>query len=99
MKKIREYLTLIFWVVVYLLCSYRYLEGRLFNSLVASLVHILSVAPFVIGLTIIIVVFLRNTSGERLPLDRTIRVYLTIGIITEFFYGLHDYLSSVKGPP
>ena len=48
-------------------------------------------APFVVGLTILVVSFMQRSSGERLPWDRIVRIYCTLGIIIGFFYALNEY--------
>lgn len=78
--------------LVYLLCSLRYYPGRLADSLVATLTQLLTVAPFSVGATILIAALFRKSTGERLPWGSVVRIFLTIGIVIEFFYGLHDYL-------
>ena len=93
MSKLRERISLVILAAVYFLCSFRYYAGDWPRSLAASLVHLLDTVPYAIGLAILIVVFLQKVLAGRLPWDRIIRIYLTIGIIIEFFFGLHDYLT------
>lgn len=78
--------------LVYLMCSLRYFPGRPGDSLVATLTQLLTVAPFSVGATILVAALFRKLTGERLPWSSVVRIFLTIGIVIEFFYGLHDYL-------
>ena len=57
----------------------------------STLVQLLQTAPFVVGLTILVVTFMQRATGERLPWDRRVRIYCTLGIIIGFFYALNEY--------
>lgn len=78
---------------VYLLCVVRYFPGRLHDSLLATGAHLLTAAPVTVGATILAVSVLQRMGEGRLPWDRVLRVYLTFGIIVEFFFGLYFYLA------
>lgn len=97
-RRLREIITLCLLVIFYLLCSFRFFPDRLTDSLVETLIHILSVAPFTVGLTLILVSVLQRLAGERLPFDRVFRVFLTLGILFEIFYGLYNYLNLAQAP-
>ncbi len=92
----KEILYLILLSVIYLFCILRYFPDQPMNSLRATGVHLLNVSPYVIGLTIVITSMLNKISGERLAWDRVIRIYLTLGLIVEFFYGLYNYLDMAQ---
>lgn len=95
-KKLKESISL--WVIalVYLLCSVRYYPGKALKTLNASVMQIFGVAPITVGVTIIIVSLLQRVLGSKLPWDRVLRIFFTIGIIVELLYGLYNYLG-VKG--
>jgi len=93
MSKKKEILVTLLPGCVYLLLSYRYLPDRLGASLYHTAVHLLTVTPFVAGMTIFFVAIVNRMSGERLSWNAVARIYLTFGIVLEFFYGLYDYLS------
>lgn len=98
-NKFKERLSLVVLIAVYLLFHYRYAPGRIVESLVASMVQLLTTAPVAVGLTILVVSFLQRMHGERLPWDRIVRIYLTFGIILGFLYGLNEYwLKGSQGP-
>lgn len=78
-------------IVFYLLFNFRYSSESFIYSVKATLVQLLLTSPFVIGLTILVVTFMQRSSGERLPWDRIIRIYCTLGIIIGFFYALNEY--------
>jgi len=79
--------------LVYLLFVVRYFPGRMRDSLVATGMHLLVAAPVAIGGTILIVSVLQRLGDGRLPWDRIWRIFLTFGIIFEFFFGLYHYLA------
>lgn len=91
MYKIREQTSLAILIVVYLLASVRYFPGRALHSMVETLIHILSVAPINLGATLLIVAVLQRLVKERLPLDRSARFFLVVGICLEFIIGLAHY--------
>ena len=93
MKNFKERCTLVLLTLVYLLCVVRYYPGRLQDSLLATAEHLLTVAPFSIGATILIVSVLQRLGEGRLPWDRVARVFLGLGITFEFFFGLYHYLA------
>lgn len=93
MKRLADKLTLILLALIYLICSYRYFPDRPADSLYHTLKQLLSVAPFAFGITLIIMSIFHRTTGERLPWDRGARIFFTIGIIIEFFFGLYNYLN------
>jgi hypothetical protein len=92
MGKIRETLSLTALVGVYLICSTRYYPGRPAESLLATLTELLTVAPFLLGGTLIANSLFHRFSGEQLPWSRLLRIYLTLGLTVEFFLGIYHYL-------
>ncbi|MDH5299167.1 MAG: hypothetical protein OEV91_09125 [Desulfobulbaceae bacterium] len=94
MKDVKEKVQLFLLAVVYLLCVSRYYPGRLRESLVATGSHLLTVAPFSLGATILIVSILQRLGDGRLPRDRVVRIFLALGITFEFFFGLYHYLAT-----
>ncbi len=91
MKK-REVLSLIVLIVVYVLFSFRYFPEDSLKTAVETLLQILKVAPICMGGTILLVTFLQRTSGQKLLWDRVVRIYLTIGVMAEFIFGMYDFL-------
>lgn len=78
-------------IAVYLLFNFRYSPGSAAESIKSTLIQLLLTSPFVAGLTILVVTFMQRSTGERLPWDRIIRIYCTLGIIIGFFYALNEY--------
>ena len=78
-------------ICVYLLFNLRYSPESLGVTVKSTLIQLLMTAPFVIGLTILVVSFMQRSSGERLPWDRVARIYCTLGIVIGFFYALNEY--------
>jgi hypothetical protein len=91
MHKFKENISLLLVILVYLLFNLRYTPESLSDSFKSTLIQLLTTAPFVVGLTILVVSFMQRSTGERLPWDRIIRIYCTLGIIIGFFYGLNEY--------
>ncbi|MBW1791178.1 MAG: hypothetical protein JRJ14_02750 [Deltaproteobacteria bacterium] len=91
--KTKEKITLTLLCLVYGLVSLRVFPGRLVDSTVATLNHLLSAVPITIGLTIFCVSILQKMVGVKLPYDRIARIYLAFGLIAEFFYAVIDYTS------
>lgn len=92
-KQVREKLAIGVLVFVYLLLSVRYFPHRLSRTIHETLLHIVTVAPILIGLTIIAVSMFRKVTGEPLPWDRVARIYLTMAILLEFLFGIYHYVS------
>ncbi len=97
MGKIREPLTLAILTAFYLLCSLRYFPGRPTESLVATLQELLTVAPFLMGGTLIARATFHRLNGGQLPWSKLLRIYLTMGLTVEFFLGLYHYLNINQG--
>lgn len=90
----KSYLALVGLSLVYLLCALRYFPGRPVDTLLATLEHLLASVPFGLGLTLIFVSIFTKTAGQRPSMHFLIRLFLTIGICIEFFYGLYNYLAT-----
>lgn len=91
MRKIKEKFSLGLVAVAYLLFNVRYAPGRWADSLAATGMQLLTTAPYVFGLAFVVVSFIQRATGEKLPWDRALRIYFTIGIIIGFLYALSDY--------
>ena len=96
MRTVKDKVSLAAVIIVYLLFNFRYSPGNIFVSLKSTLGQILITCPFVIGLTILVVSFMQRSTGEKLPWDRIIRLYCTLGIIIGFFYALNEYWLSAN---
>lgn len=91
MTAIKKNISLAIVIVIYLFFNFRYSPDSIAYSLRSTFVQLLLTAPFVVGLTILVVSFMQRSTGERLPWDRIIRIYCTLGIIIGFFYALNEY--------
>ena len=91
MNTIKKNISLVAVVLVYLFFNFRYSPESFVHSSQSTLIQLLLTAPFVVGLTILIVSFMQRSTGERLPWDRIVRIYCTLGIIIGFFYALNEY--------
>jgi hypothetical protein len=93
MGKTRENLTLLLLTLFYLLCSTRYFPNRPADTLLSTAQHLLTMAPFLVGGTLIARSVFHRFTGELLGWSRLMRIYLTLGLIAEFFLGLYHYLA------
>ena len=92
LKILRDKLSLILLIVFFLLCNGWYSPAGWRDSLLRTFIHIVKLAPFGIGLTLVISSILRRITRERLGMEQVIRIYLAIGIVVGFFFGLYDHL-------
>ena len=79
-------------ILIYLVCGLRYFPGQPARSLVATLSHLLTFAPFLLGGTIIVSRIFEAFAGVPPPKMIQARVYLTLGLISELFAGIYHYL-------
>jgi len=93
MKNFKEKVSLAVLALLYIVVSLRYFPGNISKTGFETLLEILSVAPMAGGGTLLLVSFLQRTSGEKVPWDRSLRVYLTIGLMVEIVFGFYHYLS------
>ena len=91
MSKIKSNISLALVICAYLVFNLRYSPGSLAVTTKSTLIQLLETVPFVVGLTILVVSFMQRSTGERLPWDRIVRIYCTLGIIIGFFYALSEY--------
>ena len=96
MHAIKKNISLVAVIIVYLLFNFRYSPGSFAYSIKSTLIQLLLTSPFVVGLTILVVSFMQRSTGERLPWDRIVRIYCTLGIIIGFFYALNEYWLSAQ---
>ena len=80
--------------LIYLLFAVRYYPGRPMDTLVATVEHLLVSIPFSLGFTLVVVSVLAKVSGDKPTRSFVARLFLTFGIIVEFFFGLYNYLST-----
>ncbi|MBW2485232.1 MAG: hypothetical protein JRF05_07735 [Deltaproteobacteria bacterium] len=91
MSDFNKNISLALVVCGYLLFNLRYSPESLGTTMKSTLIQLLITAPFVVGLTILVVSFIKRSTGEKLPWDRIARIYCTLGIIIGFFYALNEY--------
>ena len=88
----KEKISLFLLIVVYLLVTVRYFPNRPIETLSATMSHLLESVPYIIAVTILAVSVMQKVVGEKLPRNRIARIYLTFGLIAEFFFGIYHYL-------
>lgn len=91
MHPIKEKITLAIIACVYLLFNLRPSSDILVTAR-STLYQIVTTAPYVAGVTCIIVATLQYmANGEKVPWDRRFRLFFTIGIIAGFVYAIFEY--------
>ncbi len=76
---------------VYVLFNLRLAPDPL-TSILATGKQILLTAPYVIGITYVIVSIIQYMAeGEKVPWPQRLRLFFTIGIFAGLVYGIYDY--------
>ncbi len=87
----KDKITLTALVCCYVLMTISFVPGNLVGTLNATLNHLLITLPYSIGMTFLAVVIMQKVVGEKLLPDRIARIYLMIGLFSEFVYAIYDY--------
>jgi NADH:ubiquinone oxidoreductase subunit 3 (subunit A) len=91
MGNIKEKITFYLSALLYFLFNLR-VASTVPESIKATFWQLAQTAPFVIGLTWVIVAFLQYmANGQKMPWDRRLRLFFAIGIMTGLFYGIYEY--------
>ncbi len=91
MKNIKEKITFYLSGLLYLLFNLR-LAATPLESIKATLWQLAQTAPFIIGVTWVIVAFLQYmANGQKMPWDRRLRLFFAIGIMAGLFYAIYEY--------
>ncbi|MEJ2034083.1 MAG: hypothetical protein P8Y63_13835 [Deltaproteobacteria bacterium] len=94
MKNLREKFSLAFLIAVYLLVSMRLFPSSWVKTLQETAWHLLMIAPYTVGATILFASLLRRLAeGRRLSWLIVLRVFITVSIVLEFFLGIYDYVA------
>ena len=96
MKEMKNLLSLLFLAGVYLACSMRYFPGNILKTAMETVLQIVTIAPLPGGATLVLVNFLQRSAGQKMPWDRMVRIYLTLGVMVEILIGVHNYLGQGK---
>lgn len=77
--------------LLYLLFNLR-LGGDALTTLKATLWQIAQTAPYVAGVTYVIIALLQYMAdGEKMPWDRRLRLFFALGIMAGLVYGIYEY--------
>jgi len=91
MKAIEGKLTFYASALLYLLFNLR-LGSDALTTFKATLWQIVQTAPYVAGVTYVVIIFLQYMAGgSTLPWDRRLRLFFAIGIIAALIYGIYEY--------
>ncbi|MCL7488347.1 MAG: hypothetical protein M8357_09275 [Desulfobulbaceae bacterium] len=88
MKTVREKITFVLTAFAYMLFHLGKMpDGSIFMGTLTALA---STLPFEIAFTYLVVVFIRRTTGGKIPpWDRILRIFFTIGILFGLIYNLY----------
>lgn len=91
MQSIKGKVSLYLSAVVYLLFNLR-LGVDSATTLKATLWQILQTAPYVAGITYVVIALLQYMAeGEKIPWDRRLRLFFALGIMAGLIYGIYEY--------
>ena len=91
MSEIKERITFVLSAVLYLLFNLR-LGSDAMATAKATGWQILQTAPYVAGITYIVIALLQYMAGGKtMPWDRRLRLFFAIGIMAGLVYGIYDY--------
>ncbi len=97
MKAIEGKLTFYISAVLYLLFNLR-LGPDTLSTLKSSFWQIAQTAPYVAGVTYVIITFLQYMAdGDKIPWDRRLRLFFAIGILAGLIYGIYEYAGKPVG--
>ena len=98
MAKLEGKVSLYLSALVYLLFNLR-VGPDLAASVKATFWQILTTAPYVAGLTYVLIAFVQYMAGgEKLPWDRRLRLFFALGILAGLFLGIYEYAGTGTGP-
>lgn len=91
MQSIKGKVSFYLSAVVYVLFNLR-LGADSAATLKATLWQIVQTAPYVAGVTYLIIALLQYMAdGEKLPWDRRLRLFFALGIMAGLVYGIYEY--------
>jgi hypothetical protein len=88
-EKVSFYLT----AFTYFLFNFKPADG-LPKTIGETLMQILQTAPYVAGVTWVLIAFLQYMSeGKKMPWERRFRLFFTIGIIVGFYLAIYEHVT------
>ncbi|MGB3210191.1 MAG: hypothetical protein WBB19_05755 [Desulforhopalus sp.] len=97
MQSIKGKVSLYLSAVLYVLFNLR-LGADSITTLKATLWQILQTAPYVAGITYVLIALLQYMAdGEKLPWDRRLRLFFALGIMAGLIYGIYEYAGTGVG--
>jgi hypothetical protein len=98
MNKLRDKITFYVSGCLYLLVNIS-VTATPMGSIKATLWQLLQTAPFIIGITWLIVIFLQYmANGQKMPWDRRIRLFFAVGIMFGLLNGIYGYIGVHSSP-
>jgi hypothetical protein len=97
MENIQGKVSLYLSAALYLLFNLR-LGADTMTTLTATLWQIVQTAPYVAGITYVIIALLQYMAeGEKIPWDRRLRLFFAIGIVAGLFLAIYEYAGTGAG--
>lgn len=91
MSELRERFTFVVSAILYLVFNLR-LGPDAMSTAKATGWQIMQTAPYLIGLTIIVVSLMQYMAGGKImPWERRLRLFFAFGILAGLFYGIYEY--------
>ena len=91
MQSIKGQVSFYISAILYVVFNLR-LGADLGATVKATLWQIAQTAPYVAGLTYVIIALLQYMAdGEKLPWDRRLRLFFALGIMAGLIYGIYEY--------
>lgn len=97
MAKLEGKVSLYLSALIYLLFNLR-IGADNAETIKATLWQIATTAPYVAGLTYVIIALLQYmANGEKLPWDRRLRLFFAVGILSGLFLAIYEYAGTGTG--
>ena len=91
MSDLKEKFTFYLSAALYVLFNLR-LGADAMTTAKATGWQILQTAPYIVGITYIIIALLQYAAGgKRVPWDRRLRLFFALGILSGLLYGIYEY--------
>ena len=98
MQSVKEKITFYLSGLLYLVFNLR-MGADAAATVKSTLWQILQTAPYVAGITYVIIALLQYMAGgEKVPWDRRLRLFFALGILAGLVYGIYEYAGVGTGP-
>jgi hypothetical protein len=94
-----QQITLALLFIFYCFVSIRYFPGEPGKTIMATAQHLLSVLPFTVGFTLVLMKIFDRAVGVRMSKSNFLRIFLLLSLLLELFYGIYNYLALSQNMP